>query len=66
MLLINIGAPYPNNPLTLVFKDNARPLGQPSIKSKAVQVFILGKLTSYNGKPQMKLQKAAQLLRAPQ
>jgi hypothetical protein len=61
ILLINLGAPYPNSALTLVFKDSAMALGE-KIKSAGSNVWVKGKLEQFKGKTEMQITSADQIL----
>jgi len=64
MLLINLGAPYPNSPLTLVFKGYNKKIGE-AFKTKGTKVLVLGTITEYNGKPEIEITRDNQLFNQP-
>ncbi len=64
LLLINLGEPYPNSPLTLVFKGDAQSIGNP-LKVKGTAVIVLGTLINYKGKPEIEITKNDQILLQP-
>ncbi|MBL4674813.1 MAG: S1/P1 nuclease [Mucilaginibacter sp.] len=66
MVLVNLGAPYPNNPLTLVFKGDAVALSNRVIASKGKKILVIGTIVDYKGKPQIEVRIANQVLEAPQ
>lgn len=60
MLLINLGKPYPDSPITLVFRGEAKAIGE-SIKKEGFRVLVIGKLVDYKGKPQIEITSNQQL-----
>jgi hypothetical protein len=61
--LLNIGGIYPDNPFTAVIYGEHRPLfkNAPETYYKDSVVCVTGKIVEYRGKPQIVLQKPAQL-----
>jgi hypothetical protein len=64
LLLINMGAPYPDSPLTLVFKGNNKALGE-QVKAKGTKLLIVGTPIEYKGKPEIEVTQANQILVPP-
>ena len=62
--LLNIGAPYPNQLLTVVIYEQDRKNFEmsPEIAYKDREVFIIGRLELYNNKPQIVVRKSDQLI----
>jgi hypothetical protein len=50
LTLVNLGAAYPNQPLTVVLRDNARDLG-PNLDGKTI--CVTGKVIAYRDKPEI-------------
>lgn len=64
--LLNLGAPYPNQLLTVVIRSAARKefSGAPEKDLLNKDVKVTGKVELYKGKPQVVVYKAAQLILA--
>jgi len=60
MLLVNLGKTYPDSPLTLVFRGDAKAIGD-SIKKPGLKVLVIGKIIEYKGRPQMEITSNQQL-----
>ncbi len=56
MTLVNLGAAYPNQLLTLVLKEGAR-----DIKLDGKTITVNGKVIDYKGKPEIEMTDPAQL-----
>jgi hypothetical protein len=65
LILVNMGAAYPNNPLTLVFKGQAKLIAKRLIALKENKILVTGTLAEYNGKPQLEITDAKQIFKAP-
>ncbi len=50
LTLVNLGAAYPNQPLTVVLRDNAKDMG-PGLDGKTI--CVTGKVVSYRDKPEI-------------
>ncbi|GAA4321821.1 hypothetical protein GCM10023149_21850 [Mucilaginibacter gynuensis] len=59
MVLINLGAAYPKQLLTVVFKGNAKPL---AVGLDGKTIAVSGKVSSFKGKPQILVTEAEQLV----
>lgn len=61
---INLGAAYPNSPLTIVIfaKDLANFKGTPEELYKSKQICVTGKLSEYKGKPQIVVTKPEEII----
>ena len=66
LTLLNVGAPYPNQQLTLVIRAEARKTfpSPPETYYKEKQVCIYGTISMYNGKPQINIYKQDQIMDA--
>ncbi|WP_432328037.1 S1/P1 nuclease [Mucilaginibacter sp. P25] len=64
ILLVNLGAAYPNQQLTLLFRGEAKAFGE-KIKEKGTRLIVLGKLIDFKGKPEIEVKEAGQLLMPP-
>lgn len=64
LTLLNVGAKYPDQPLTLVIKDEDRVKFKkpPEEEFKGQLVSISGVVSEYNGKPQIIVTESKQLL----
>jgi len=62
--LLNIDKPYPNQTLTIVIYGNNRALFgyKPEEALRNKNVFVTGKVTIYNGKPQIEVEKPDQIV----
>ncbi len=58
MVLVNLGAAYPNSPLTVVLRGDAKSQGN-SLQDKTITV--TGKVEDYKGKPEIVINDANQL-----
>ncbi len=56
MTLVNLGAAYPNQLLTLVLKEGTR-----DIKLDGKTITVNGKVIDYKGKPEIEMTAPAQL-----
>jgi len=65
LLLINLGDPYPNSPLILVFRGDAIAIGDKLKTETGMKIIVLGKLVNYNGKAEIEITKANQILPQP-
>lgn len=65
---LNVGAPYPNQDLTIVIWEEVRKQfeGKPEELFNGKDICITGKLEMYKGKPQIVLETAAQIKVASQ
>jgi len=59
MVLVNVGAAYPNSPLTIVLRDEAKPIGA-QLENKTITV--TGKVVEYKGKPEIVVINPANLV----
>jgi hypothetical protein len=66
LTLLNVGAPFPNQQLTLVIREEARKTfaSPPENYYKDKQVCVYGTVTIYNGKPQINIYKQDQIMDA--
>jgi hypothetical protein len=66
LTLLNVGAPFPNQQLTLVIREEARKTFSfpPENYYKDKQVCVYGTVTIYNGKPQINIYKQDQIMDA--
>jgi hypothetical protein len=58
MVLVNLGAAYPNNPLTVVLRSEARELNK-TLQGKTI--LVSGLLISYKNKPEIVVTSASQI-----
>lgn len=65
MVLVNLGAPYPNSPLTLVFKDDATSISERVIALTGKRILVTGTIVEFKGKPQIEVVNANQLSQIP-
>ena len=59
MVLVNLGAAYPNQQLTVALKGAAKSLGA-GLEAKTITV--TGKVIDYKGKPEIILTETAQIV----
>jgi hypothetical protein len=59
MVLLNIGAAYPNQPLTVVLRGKAKAIAK-EVDGK--QITIIGKVTEYKGKPQIEVSEPEMII----
>lgn len=65
MLLINLGAPYPNSLLTIVFRGDAISFGDNLKTATGAKVIVLGKIIDFKGKPAIEIAKADMIFLQP-
>jgi len=65
LLLINLAKPYPNSLLTLVFRGDAIAIGDKLKNETGMKIIVLGKLINYNGKAEIAVTQANQILQQP-
>src|SRR6202000_3333378 len=58
MVLVNLGAAYPDTPLTVVLRGDAKSLGS-SLEGKTITV--TGKVVKYKGKPEIVVEDKGQV-----
>jgi DNA/RNA endonuclease YhcR with UshA esterase domain len=59
MILVNLGAPYPDSPLTVVLRNDTKSLAT-QIGNKTITV--TGKIVDYKGKPEIIVTDKSQLV----
>jgi DNA/RNA endonuclease YhcR with UshA esterase domain len=62
--LLNVNKPYPNQPLTvIIYGDNRNAFGyKPEEALMNKNVFVTGKVSLYNGKPQIEVERPDQIV----
>jgi hypothetical protein len=62
LVLLNVGAAYPNQPLTVVLRGKAKEL---ATKVDGKQITITGKISEYKGKPQIEVSDSEMIIMQP-
>ena len=65
MLLVDLGAPYPNNLFTIVFRGDARVFCDNLKNTTGTNVIVLGTIVDFKGKPAIEITKADKIFLQP-